>query len=326
MKKIYLGIVGLLLIVIMAGVVSAQDYCVDDAQCHVDICKADSCTNLSVEEQNAIADWDTCEYPQMDSEKCKCVVNQCIYQAEQNGDEDCEDSDGGLNYYVQGHLQNMCAPGSLCGIWADQCLNEKTLLEYTCNDLNGVEINCSVGCENGACIPAGGPNPSIVCGDMKCEEHEGPDNCPIDCICGDWDCVGVYYDENLEECVCPPFDDLIPGEDYIAGELLVGFKDNIAEETARNLIEDLGLEIERVDVASWRLGDGMFVIKVQEGEEKQWIEILENEELIDNAELNAVLTIEDGEQETKEKSNFIYWIIGIIAVIIIIILFFKFRN
>ena len=52
-------------------------------------------------------------------------------------DNECIDSDGGLNYHVRGSLSGICAKGELCGAWIDQCSNSSTLLEYTCDNLNG---------------------------------------------------------------------------------------------------------------------------------------------------------------------------------------------
>ena len=69
--------------------------------------------------------------------------------------ETCEDSDGGINYYVKG-FANPCPcyepPCPTCGVWADTCLNEKILLEYSCDNLNGEAYNCPQGCQDGACL------------------------------------------------------------------------------------------------------------------------------------------------------------------------------
>jgi hypothetical protein len=67
----------------------------------------------------------------------------------------CVDSDGGINYYVKG-FANPCPctkePCPSCGVWADNCLNETTLLEYSCENLNGEEYFCPYGCQDGACL------------------------------------------------------------------------------------------------------------------------------------------------------------------------------
>lgn len=67
----------------------------------------------------------------------------------------CEESDGGINYYVKGTVnpcpcyEDVCPA---CGIWIDKCLDEFTLLEYSCDNLGGEEYVCPYGCENGACL------------------------------------------------------------------------------------------------------------------------------------------------------------------------------
>jgi hypothetical protein len=63
----------------------------------------------------------------------------------------CEDSDGGINYYEKGSLNNVC-PGMVCGVWVDECLNESTLLEYSCDNFNGEEYFCQYGCKDGTCL------------------------------------------------------------------------------------------------------------------------------------------------------------------------------
>lgn len=64
----------------------------------------------------------------------------------------CTDSDGGINYYVQGSLSGMCTPGTLCGVWADSCIDSVILLEYSCENLNGEKYTCPNGCKDGVCI------------------------------------------------------------------------------------------------------------------------------------------------------------------------------
>jgi hypothetical protein len=77
----------------------------------------------------------------------------------------CKDSDGGVNYYVRG-ITNPCpCSGELCptcGAWIDKCLNKSTLLEYSCDNLNGEEYNCPNGCKDGACIKGKEPYCSAI--------------------------------------------------------------------------------------------------------------------------------------------------------------------
>ena len=87
MKKTYLIISSLFLVILTLSLINAQDFCTNNSGCHVNICKTDSCTNVTIEKQNQIADWDTCEYPQMDSNKCLCIENKCIFTDSNNEDE-----------------------------------------------------------------------------------------------------------------------------------------------------------------------------------------------------------------------------------------------
>lgn len=87
-------------------------------------------------------------------------------------DETCEDSDGGVNYYVRG-FTNPChctePPCPTCGAWIDKCLDENTLLEYSCDNLNGEQYVCPNGCEDGACLPVGGGPCSYQTTEGKCD-------------------------------------------------------------------------------------------------------------------------------------------------------------
>lgn len=111
---------------------------------------------------------------------------------------ECTDSDGGLNYYQRGSLDMHCtAP---CGVWSDSCIDNKTLLELSCENINGERYTCDIGCEDGACIVGGGP----TCGNGICE-YEG--ECEKDCgnksRCGDGICTA---EEKVELCVEPSLD------------------------------------------------------------------------------------------------------------------------
>jgi len=64
---------------------------------------------------------------------------------------ECVESDNGLDYYVRG-TANPCPYGPPCGMWVDQCLDDTTLLEYSCDNLDGVRYSCPDGCRDGACI------------------------------------------------------------------------------------------------------------------------------------------------------------------------------
>jgi hypothetical protein len=69
----------------------------------------------------------------------------------------CKDSDGGINYYLRGSANpcssvdgstRICPP---CGAWIDKCLDDKILLEYSCENLDGEEYVCPNGCKDGRC-------------------------------------------------------------------------------------------------------------------------------------------------------------------------------
>ena len=141
----------------------------------------------------------------------------------------CEDSDGGVNYYMKG-FANPCLcseePCPSCGSWIDYCLNETTLLEYSCENLNGEQYNCPNGCENGACntttsdisfcqtdsdcVPASCCHPTDVvnranapdCTNIFCTE-ECQEN-TMDCGCGEPVCVNnqceVAWTGNYDWC------------------------------------------------------------------------------------------------------------------------------
>jgi len=78
----------------------------------------------------------------------------------------CEDSDGGVNYYVQGFV-NPCPcyeePCPSCGVWIETCLNESTLIEYSCENLGGELYTCPNGCKDGACL-----NETVCKGSARC--------------------------------------------------------------------------------------------------------------------------------------------------------------
>jgi subtilisin family serine protease len=62
----------------------------------------------------------------------------------------CNDSDGGVNYFEKGLVKEWQGDGE----YLDECLNEKTLLEYSCEDGYALaeKYNCSMWCTDGSCI------------------------------------------------------------------------------------------------------------------------------------------------------------------------------
>ncbi len=89
---------------------------------------------------------------------CDANENKCSCPEDCGGstqNQTCIDSDGGRNYYVRGSLDMNCSPKALCGVWIDYCVDNKTLLEYSCDNLNGEFYACPAGCSDGACIQGG---------------------------------------------------------------------------------------------------------------------------------------------------------------------------
>lgn len=64
----------------------------------------------------------------------------------------CTDNDGGKNYYEKGDV-NFVSLGENKTL-QDKCYNEKTLLEYFCEDnmMRNENFDCSDGCSEGVCI------------------------------------------------------------------------------------------------------------------------------------------------------------------------------
>ncbi len=86
----------------------------------------------------------------------------------ENCPEDCEQSsgkcwemDGGKDYYVMGTMYPACPQASACPNCSlpqecagktDVCIDEQTLLEYSCENPEGEQYACPNGCQNEACI------------------------------------------------------------------------------------------------------------------------------------------------------------------------------
>jgi hypothetical protein len=70
-------------------------------------------------------------------------------------EERCVDSDGGVNYYERGNTNPRPCYQEPCpstGVWTDECLDSRVLLEYSCKNLGGEIYTCPYRCEDGACI------------------------------------------------------------------------------------------------------------------------------------------------------------------------------
>ncbi|MBM3234208.1 hypothetical protein FJZ19_03870 [Candidatus Pacearchaeota archaeon] len=81
------------------------------------------------------------------SYKCPdgCLNGACV---KKNPVEFCNDSDGGLNYYMKGKTINSTSSSE------DVCLSGKTLKEYYClnNKTTEFQFNCPYACIEGACV------------------------------------------------------------------------------------------------------------------------------------------------------------------------------
>ena len=68
----------------------------------------------------------------------------------------CNDSDGGKNYFIKGNISGKDYSGNEIVPTKDYCTNTQdyNLLEYYCenNQVKGITYNCTNGCVNGACI------------------------------------------------------------------------------------------------------------------------------------------------------------------------------
>ncbi len=59
----------------------------------------------------------------------------------------CSDSDGGRNYALKGEV---VLPNGT--IYVDYCYNDKILIEYACDLLEGTAVNCPTWTSNGTCV------------------------------------------------------------------------------------------------------------------------------------------------------------------------------
>lgn len=131
------------------------------------------------------------------------------------------------------------------------------------------------------------------------------------------------------EFICPS-SELIPGEDYTEGELLIGFNEDVGEDEAKELIVGLNLTLKETHDL-WNIN--VLVINVPIGEEQLWIETLEKENDIDYVELNYIVETQGGDLEVwdpiknvkQDVQNYtIYYIIGgVIIILIVAFLIFK---
>lgn len=87
------------------------------------------------------------------------------------------------------------------------------------------------------------------------------------------------------------FVNLVSAEDYVQGEIIVGFNDGVTEIIADELIESYGLTWEsNSPFTFWKL------VKVPVGEEEKWIDIFSEEEIVYYAELNGIISIDSPSQ------------------------------
>lgn len=138
------------------------------------------------ETENSIENYDYCEGNYIIENYCSdkttqnykkffcvngCVNGRCIKEVESTN-ENCSDTDNGLDYYKQGHILGTYSPGTKADAYdvcrlkngytykiVDECDGENCNIdEYYCdsNNIANIKIfNCPYGCEAGACLEYG---------------------------------------------------------------------------------------------------------------------------------------------------------------------------
>ncbi|MCH7902780.1 hypothetical protein IIC68_03435 [archaeon] len=97
-------------------------------------------------------------------------------------------------------------------------------------------------------------------------------------VANDAVCVNEWDAKNLK-----------PDVDYVPGEILIGFKESIPENQAKQIIQSYGLEIK--DILDFTIGNEYAIIvhaEVEEGSEFIWICNLMENESVEYAELNGI--------------------------------------
>ena len=154
--------------------------------------------------------------------------------------------------------------------------------------------------------------------------------------------LGSSCSFTYEEKGCPR---LICNGDFFRGELRVVFEEGVAEQPAKILVENLGLEINEIDSNTWEWADnGVFIVGVPEGEEKQWIETLEGKDMVFSANLHMlaiggingatpssqIITYASDliplKLNKRINSDLIYWLLGLAVIVAVLILFLVFRK
>jgi hypothetical protein len=113
----------------------------------------------------------------------------------------CEDSDGGLNYYIAGHLNGICNTdqGAGCGAFMDTCINSTTLFEFYCNESTGKPGNqdylCPNGCKDDACIESS----ATVCKNLFWFDADNK-SCGQKEFCGVYMYLGLQTFESKTQC------------------------------------------------------------------------------------------------------------------------------
>ncbi|MCA9488087.1 MAG: hypothetical protein KC516_03955 [Nanoarchaeota archaeon] len=85
-----------------------------------------------------------------------------------------------------------------------------------------------------------------------------------------------------------PLTNFVSAADYAPGEILVGFNENVTEQQAIDLIEGYNL-----DLLTYYKFNGWLPVGVPVGEEGVWIDVLTQEDIVNYAELNFIVVIDD---------------------------------
>ncbi|MBN1386592.1 hypothetical protein JW968_06505, partial [Candidatus Woesearchaeota archaeon] len=154
------------------------------------------------------------------AEICNLVDDDCDGLVDEDGCS-CSDSDGGLNFSVQGSVSGYGCLDSSCGDIdeSDYCDNG-SIVEYYCmpdGQFNVTTSDCQWGCEDGACLPQpvcidndgdsyNGSESIGNCGIMDCNDHNATINPGM---------TEIPYNGVDDDCDPATLDDDLDGDGYL---------------------------------------------------------------------------------------------------------------
>jgi len=107
-----------------------------------------------------------------------------------------------------------------------------------------------------------------------------------------YDHKAFLFDKEKELLVLPVSYTKEIHKDYVEGQILVGFKEDVTREQAEELIDSYGLSYESIFTGPNAWIDPLLKsmkVYVPNGKEQEWIKLFEKEALVDYAELNVLL-------------------------------------